>query len=303
MLESLRSYLTTPLTVGLSAGEHVRLVALVFLLTVASVAVIHLFLPESEVPGLSPLWALVVHAVTVGLTYTAWFLLMSVLLGRLLRRGWLRQVVVWQVWLASLACYVLGYFVTFFDDALTVALHQDVASARPLFHFLRLLPVWTLLTYLLIQGALHAGLRDDLARLAEVEAAPVVQPDRSGAPESRICIEAGRTRIDLPAESVTHVTVDDHYTYLYYRDQDGVRRTDVGLPLREVMTYLPEEFEQIHRSHAVNLRWVAGADRRGRNYSVRLRDGTTELPISRHRLAAVLPRLKSERGREDSVIP
>jgi len=168
-VEVLHSYWFMPLVSRLTLAEQARLLVRVFALVFASVAVLHLFLPGAAGPG-----ALLQHALQIAVGYVLWFAALGAVLAPALERGWMGPVRVWHVWLLSAACYLLGYFAVSFDDALTVALHPDVHEAQPLFHFLRLLPVWLLVTWVFTEG--YVG-RSRRAALERVEVESVSRPN------------------------------------------------------------------------------------------------------------------------------
>ena len=77
-----------------------------------------------------------------------------------------------------------------------------------------------------------------------------------------------------------------------YFERDGTfEKQAFAAPLREIAGMLPGAFLQVHRSHLINLNHVVRFDKRARTYDVVLDDGS-EIPISRHRLGQVLPKLQ-----------
>ena len=63
-------------------------------------------------------------------------------------------------------------------------------------------------------------------------------------------------------------------------------------PLKDIAALLPDAFLLVHRSHLINLNHVVRFDKRARAYDVLL-DDASEIPISRHRLGLVSPRLQA----------
>jgi len=83
----------------------------------------------------------------------------------------------------------------------------------------------------------------------------------------------------IPVDAVLYFQASDKYTCVMTREGESLIR----LPLAELADQLdPEAFAQIHRGTIVNLREVASTrrDLGGRTF-VMLRDGKTELPVSR----------------------
>ena len=63
--------------------------------------------------------------------------------------------------------------------------------------------------------------------------------------------------------------------------------------LREALAALPgEEFEQVHRSHVVNLRRVEKIKRQGQAFQLTISGTRDTVPASRHRAASFLPKLR-----------
>ena len=89
----------------------------------------------------------------------------------------------------------------------------------------------------------------------------------------------GDTTYHVPVQDVRYIQADDKYTAVYTADGEHLIRT----PISELASGLdPEIFWQVHRSTIVNMDQVAATRRdEGGRLFVRLRDGDTELPVSR----------------------
>jgi hypothetical protein len=297
-MDSGRSYWMQPLLTRLGLGDQLRLLALVFALVFATVVVLHLFLPERHGPA-----TLLLHAVQISGGYLMWFALLTLGLAAALGNGWLAVVRVWHLWLLSGGCYLLGYFAASFGDALTVALHRDLEQPTAWFHFLRLLPVWLLVTWVFTETYLGRNRRAEIERLLALSASLSGGRSAIVGNGARVTLEQGRTRLDVPAHAVSHVSVDDHYCYVHHVEADLPRKLAIAVPLKELQARLPDVFLQIHRSHVVNVAAVTGLERRGRGYWLQVAEAGSPvwLPVSRHRLDAVLPRLSLE-SRERSGV-
>lgn len=83
----------------------------------------------------------------------------------------------------------------------------------------------------------------------------------------------------IPVEDVYYLQAQDKYVSVYTRDGESLIRT----PLSELLEQLdPDTFWQIHRSSIVNVNYVAASRRDVMGKTVvKLRDGKTELPVSR----------------------
>lgn len=103
-----------------------------------------------------------------------------------------------------------------------------------------------------------------------------------GAKNSRlrwIRASVGDTVRQIPVEDVYYLQAQDKYVSVYTRDGESLIRT----PLSELLEQLdPDTFWQIHRSSIVNVNYVAASRRDVMGKTVvKLRDGKTELPVSR----------------------
>lgn len=231
----------------------------------------------------------------LAITYTACVCFVSGLLFLLARRANFDKVEVWHLWAMSFLAYNLGYFLDVpFGDRRPFALHPNVGAENPWFHYLRLVPIWALITYVFIQAYTRRALRAELVELLRInEELTAAAPAPTG---QSIQIVSGKRRINLDADRVSHINVEDHYCTIHHHDSSGWRKTDIGLPLRDVVEHLPASFLLVHRSHLVNPIHLKRIEREGRAYRLILTNDVV-LPISRHRLNKVLPKVREYLGR------
>ncbi|QJR13297.1 LytR/AlgR family response regulator transcription factor [Usitatibacter palustris] len=117
------------------------------------------------------------------------------------------------------------------------------------------------------------ALDDVLARIARAI------PGAAGGKLRWIRASKGEVVRQIAVDDVLYFQASDKYTCVMTREGESLIR----LPLAELADQLdPEAFAQIHRGTIVNLREVASTrrDLGGRTF-VMLRDGKTELPVSR----------------------
>jgi len=286
--DTVRDYLSTQLPLDLSAQQHFRLLRTVFALVFISSVVIHL-LDQQE----GTLLGMLIHATTIGLLYAIGIGLATALLHGL--RNTMRYVYVWHVWTVSLTGFILGYYFLPLDDLVAGLLGVDTNDHIGALGFFRLLPIWFLLTYLIVQPYLNEGLRSELSRLREINEILEGRNKSPGRTDQLVHFESGRTEFALNADDIRNIVVEDHYCYVHYRHNDGFAKRDLALPLRDVLGLLPSDFVQVHRSHIVNLHHIASIKRRGRRIHLIL-DGGYEAPVSRHRLEEVLPVIRQQIG-------
>jgi len=283
-----RDYLNTQLPLELNAQLHFRLLRNVFVLVFMSSVVIHLLDQQAgSLPGM------LIHATTIGLLYTIGIGVAATLLYWL--RNTMRHVHVWHVWTVTFVGFILGYYFLPLDNLVAGLLRVDTEGHVGAMGFFRLLPIWFLLTYLIVQPYLNESLRSELARLRDVNEMLERRnrtPDRSG---QLVHFESGRTAFTLDADVIRNVAVEDHYCYVHYRHEGGYAKRDVAVPLRDVLELLPSGFVQVHRSHIINLRHIDSIKRRGRSLYLAL-GGDYDVPVSRHRLDKVLPLIRQQIG-------
>ena len=90
------------------------------------------------------------------------------------------------------------------------------------------------------------------------------------------------------------MTIEEHYSRIFIREGQEYREVQVRLSLKEALAQLPDGlFIQTHRSHLVNLGHVSRIQRPARSYELTIGEGRYRLPVSRHRIAQVLPSLQA----------
>ena len=283
MVESLRNYLDTVLPLELRAAQYLRLFRTVFVLVFASSMLLHVLLENAVRP-----WQTLLHAALVGAAYTVVVGLACTAVY--VSRRATDRVRVWHVWLASLAVFVTGYYVLPFDSWIA---GEGAGAHTVSVSFNQLLPLWALVTYFFVQPYLTASLTAELARLREVNALLETGMPHVGDKAKTIRFQSGKTVFAVDADSIRNITVDDHYCYVHYRIDGRYTKRDLAMPLRDVLSLLPVEFVQVHRSHVVNLRSIRSIRRENRRMRLVL-DGDFEVPVSRHRLDHILPLLRQQ---------
>ena len=291
MREGIRNYLAFELPGRLTPQGVISLLGATFCFTVFSVVVLHAFIPSQQ-----PVPQVLVHAISVALTYTLVLaLLMAVLflLGKTSKR---RTLCIWHFWVLSLLVYLAGFYLSSIGgwsaDELKYQLHTDLHRGNSTFHLLRLTPVWALITYLFILVVQKRSLEAELGELNRINQGlhPAARP--KAAP---LTFQSGKKQLEMDAASITHISVDDHYCYIYTETDGSVNKVDVSQPLREIEQLVPENFLQVHRSHIVNLDQVNRIERRDRNVRLLVGEHKGRIPVSRARLKHVLSALDQEK--------
>lgn len=120
-----------------------------------------------------------------------------------------------------------------------------------------------------------------------------------GASSGVLTLNTDAGELKIPHAHITHITVEDHYSRIFYAggNGDGLRNVLIRLPLKKLMQELSSgAFVQIHRSHVVNLSHVARLEKTGRECRLVLSAEGIDLPVSRYRLPHIKPRLEEIGG-------
>ena len=198
----------------------------------------------------------------------------------------------WHAWLFSFLAFNVGFFIyVSLGVDIKSKLHANADLNNLVFHYLRLVPIWMMITFLFVQTYLKQGLHNALQQVTSINAQlPLFEPTSIPA-ENRTCIELGLPELNnVRLTAISHVTVDDHYCHIYYLDSDTWRKSIIWRSLTELVKLLPDDFMQVHRSHTVNPRHVVKLTRQGRTVILNMHNGDA-IPISRSKRNEVLPQL------------
>ncbi len=101
--------------------------------------------------------------------------------------------------------------------------------------------------------------------------------------------------------SISHVTVEEHYSRVFYKEKGALKNHQIRSSLQEVLNHLPHElFIRIHRSHIVNLDKIEELKSTRQSYEIILENGEYNLPVSRHRNAEIFPKIKRYRAQNST---
>ena len=204
----------------------------------------------------------------------------------------------WAVWLGG---YILGVLMHRHLVKEAVALYApsqiwfrtsppDPSLPWDLYFFLGGLSVWLITAGLLISWVWRR--QSKMAGLSRMEISLAAQ----GRPEPTevLRIKAGGKDLAIPHVEISHITVEDHYLRIFHGNNGSTQNVFFRHSLNKLMKRLPERhFLRIHRSHVVNLRQVAKLEKHGKGTHLRLHSFDQTLPVSRHRLRHLRPRLEN----------
>lgn len=293
--QSLSEYWNTSLSIGFEHRERLRFYTVLFMLTAFSVVALHQLFSENQ-----PIVDLVTHAVLIGIGYCFGMGVFELILRGVFQK-W-KAVILLKVgtaWYISLGGFILGFLlIAPFQDYFT-PLHPLQKDRISLDWFIRMFPIWGLFTFLFVQHILKHTLAaefDQLKAINEVLAQRLVKRQQIGevqSPSQPFELNIGREIETINAYNISHITVEEHYCSVFVLENEELRRIEVKLALKDALAKLPKDyFLQIHRSHLVNMAHVRNIRNSGRSCELLMQDSESVLPVSRHRLSQVLPRLK-----------
>jgi DNA-binding LytR/AlgR family response regulator len=234
---------------------------------------------------------------TVGRQWAIWSggLVMGFVLHRTLVR-WLVHLYAWQA-AAELSTHP-GFPPSHLTFALAVAPVWIIAIATVIYIALKRQQAQQRAHASAIQAILSAPVmpQGGAMRAADNHAAREDRPD--GPVTGTLVLNADGGELKIPHAQITHITVEDHYSRIFYSggNGDGLRNVLIRLPLKKLMQALPRDvFIQIHRSHVVNLSHVKRMEKTGRECRLVLSADGIYLPVSRYRLPHLKPLLEDIR--------
>lgn len=178
--------------------------------------------------------------------------------------------------------------------------HPDPPARVSVFFKLILLP-WLVATVLITQGELKRQLKKELELIRQINTAlkeKAPRDDETGALADAgekpgwFEVTTGDGTKQIPQSSLISISVKDHYCeILFFRDGKSCREL-VRLSLKQAKDRLPKSrFEQVHRSHVVNLDHVQKVIKKGQAFQLYMAGSDTPIPASRHRAGEFLPRI------------
>jgi len=214
-------------------------------------------------------------------------------------RGIFIDRTVGKLWVIFLVTYVLAFIIQrtliyqttqyYFPDFLyycTVYPHRRPTNLESFFFCL---PFWMAIAFFSIHIALKFQSKLKLKNYGS-EKLPKQKKNSSLLP---VFTGNGTKQIDI--ENIVYITVEDHYSRIYLKNNHG--NVLVKMTLKKLITMLPKDhFVQIHRSHVISLSSISKIRKAGRSYQLVLNHSRGTLPISRHRFPAIYPMLQRKPG-------
>ncbi len=310
MIAELREYFSTPST-PYDFTQRLQEGIKIFAIIGSIVFVVLQFTPRFSI-----LFSLFYAWIIVALSFggVMWFLreIEVRFLGR-----WFGEMNYGKQWLLVFTKFLIGWGVYIVVEGIaippTFPEYLDMPEGRQNFiHFLRVLPIWFIVTYMIFQMEIKKTLAKNLEQARQINqlldqrsrefssfGTAILAQENSNAPrpssaESQKFKFSRNNQIEeLNPEIISHISVEEHYSSIFVKTVKDVEEIQVRLSLKEALNQLPQDsFIRIHRSHVINLSHVSHIEQTARSYQIFLGDNEFALPLSRHRVPQVLPVLQ-----------
>ncbi len=205
----------------------------------------------------------------------------------------------WLIWTLGLAAgfalqrtMVRGLIVTYTPDVISYFTANPQVRMSYFTLLLFLLPYWCFVVFvtLKIAGSMQTGKKQPISGPSED-----FSSETGAMNESEIYLQCrGESPEAATAfRDITHVTVEDHYCHIHYKEDNSLRRRMVRQSLKKILGQIPQDaFIKIHRSHAVNINHISRIRKKGRDHKVVMDEFDVELPVSRSCFKGLQSRLK-----------
>jgi hypothetical protein len=237
-----------------------------------------------------------VYAFHTAVTYTCCQLAIDLLACKVLR-GWgcFSKRTVGRQWLIWLAGFALAFIVhrtvvlclVHIYAPEIVTYYSDSQNIRP--------GHWAVFMYTLlfwIAGA-YLAVKIIIQWQKKLFAEDRSVDTKSGAHYGSLAVSMDHRVIKIPFPAISHISVEDHYSRIFYMKNDKLQNIFIRKPLKALQQSLPNDhFFQVHRSYLVNLNHVSGLFNNNRKLKMRWAQNGVALPVSRHRLSDLRDRLQ-----------
>lgn len=180
--------------------------------------------------------------------------------------------------------------------------HPNPPNRLSVFYKIILIP-WLISTFLITQIELKKQIDKELSYIKSInnrlglekKESKTDSKDKKKSEYFEVTIDDSLKKIAY--EDLYYISIKDHYCELAINKEGELAKQFVRLSLKEAIKDLPKKyFEQVHRSHVVNLQHVKKIKRKGQTYQLQLSGTNVFIPASRHRARIFLPKLKKVAG-------
>jgi DNA-binding LytR/AlgR family response regulator len=212
---------------------------------------------------------------------------------------------VWEIWLMAFCGFVLGHLFWNVGNFIFGMFGLEVlqVSGTP-DYFFKTLPIWFIIVLIVVSLAKNRQLTEELERLEDINSLlenrrrEKIITDKPEMIQENTVLFLDVPEGQIPFQKISHISIEEHYCRIVTQTtEQNFEEIIVRMTLKTILDKLPEKlFLQIHRSHLINLDSVNHIDKRSRSYEITLGNGHYHLPISRNRVADVLPKLEQILG-------
>ena len=308
--EDLRDYLSTP-SPPQDFKERLGIGFKIFLIVGSVVFVIFQFNPR-----FSFIFSLFYAWIVVGLSFGVTFWVLGEIEERWLRR-WTGEMNYGKQWVIVFFQFLICWKIYLMIEAFCIPLlfpeyFAKIERDEPFLHFLRVLPIWFIVTYLIFEMEIKKTLTQSLQQAQQINRLLAQKNQELSASDASVHADEGTNSSPRSSSGVkkfqifrnnqtealdpaviSHISVEEHYSSIFVKTAKEVEEIQVRLSLKEALNQLPpDSFVRIHRSHVINLSHVSHVEQTARSYQIFLGDNDFVLPLSRHRVSQVLPVLQ-----------
>lgn len=271
----------------------------------------YLWLEYTRMGGMfRSVYPLIVAGIVVGTQY-----LMLETGGRYFFRKWGPfRISMASFWVLSFAAVFSGFVMVYFnaqcpgvekvfpDIFYFYTEHPDPLPSRFAVFYKIILVPWILSNLIVTMGELKSRLDRELITIRRINGELEKKRSSSGLKEAPppdtlpgyFTIVSGNINKKIAFRNICYISAADHYCELGIKSDDGFCQKLIRLSLKEAKKKLPQvEFEQVHRSHIVNLNYVKKIVSKGQSYQLMMTGMDVLIPASRHRAQDFLPKLSN----------
>jgi hypothetical protein len=234
------------------------------------------------------------------------FIAFEIILYQLiLRRKQRQNVWIWELWVMAFIGFTLGYGLAYVGNKWVLSIWEsDVTLLLVLDYYIRSIPIWFLVCLVVFSLLSKKYLDQELEQMGMLNQQLIQrfysknsdfekQTETLGSVESTSELSVSGTSI--PIRDIINITVEEHYCRIFVKQNINViQEFSVKSTLKNLLSQLPDDrYFQIHRSHVVNLDFITGIKKIHRTYQIILSDRQNTLPLSRHRISEVFPKIET----------
>ncbi len=219
------------------------------------------------------------HALLIGVCYCLGVILLEHTIFSLFGKFRTFKLSVVRVWQFSLLILILGYLalIPYSHTETFTQLHLQLDLTDPIYSFFKFLPIWVILTALLVQMALTVNPGKDQPN----------SPKRLMLDSITLESQNGPVKIDM--DQIVYIQVVEHYCHIHlHTPMSRKNRLVIHSSLSALDSQLSKDsFVRIHRSYVVNREYIKSIKRHGRDYRLLLSHAENQLPVSRGNIETV----------------